>query len=150
MVCVPHMSQGDFGKADKLLLKPCKHQASTCTLHLSLLRPKPGRYASAYAIRHLPYPNHFRSYLHALEGVRYIAAAQLHRGHPRHSCACLAMQVAGHLFEGRGSGSYISQYMLSLLLHALMFVSSSIVLHVLLILCRRKSWLSRGRIWPFL
>ena len=35
MVCVPHMSQGDVGRAEKLLLKPCKHQASPCAPHAS-------------------------------------------------------------------------------------------------------------------
>ena len=70
------------------------------------LKDIPGRYASAYAIRHLPYPNHLRSYLHILERLQNMVADHLHCVDPRHLCACLAMQVAGHLFEGRGSGSY--------------------------------------------
>ncbi len=57
-------------------------------------------------------------------------AAHSHCVHPRHSCACLAMQVAGHLFEGRGSGSYLAQYLLCLCCQLSLSVSSSVSLHV--------------------
>ena len=62
MVCVPHMSHSDIGKRDKLLLKPCKHQASPRAAFAACFIIRARRYTLAYAVRHLWYPNDFRSY----------------------------------------------------------------------------------------
>lgn len=112
----PSYEPGRYRKSGKVVPETLQASGKTMRPPCFPYRDTPGRYALAYATRHLPYPNHVRSYLDTFEGLQDMVAVHLHSVDPRHSCACLAMQVAGHLFEGRGSGSYC-QYLLLLSLH---------------------------------